>query len=420
LQRVATDRYRSFDFFQAAMFARHFAACLTASAILAILVKAQQEGQPEGEQCLLQRSRSNVVHAHVGSADSKDQAKSFVGVFGEIDLIGNASSSPHHRQKNAMALSWTTNIGQEFHDCNGSRFKVGYSGTKGGMVVNNGMYMKVGKCAPNGTVPLFTQELTCEANATGCHMWCAPVWQSHHDMEDWGAFDARCQGWDGGFRSEDAACVKMGKIFTWARVDLPEHKNLLQLTYAITKGCTHWCAPLWVTLYDKTNWAKSYRWCINRKDDWGVCDNEQTVSKGAWHDGKFSIAKFMEKHGYLAGQFVLELAVYSEFEDPEVIINSIKLSYVHEVIPTEPPNLAVTVATHAPCGSEPACGDEHQCCRKGNSEVDAKCCPKDWTCCEDSCCPSYYNCTVTDLGHTCKPPVGEVYEVPKLCSLKEA
>jgi len=411
------------------MVARHSAACLVASAILALFVKAQQEVQQEGEQCLLQRSRSSskAVYSHFGSAaSSKDQAKSFVGVYGEIDLLSNASSSPKKKSKstNAVGLSWTTNIGQEFHQCNGSRFNVGYSGTKGGMVVHNGMYLKVGDCAPNGTVPLFTQELTCEANTTGCHMWCAPVWQSHHDTSDWGKFDERCRGWDGDFRSEDAACVKIGKIFTWARVDLPEHKNQLDMTYAIAKGCKKWCAPMWVTLYDKVNWAKSYRWCINRKDEFGVCDNEKNVSKGTWHEGKFSIMKFMEKHGYLAGQFVLELALYSEFEAPEVIINSIKLSYVKEAIPTKPPNdpvLAVNISQkkEAPCGSEPACGDDHQCCRKDNSDVDAKCCPKDWSCCEDSCCPSRYTCTITDMGHTCKPPVGEVYPVPAICALKE-
>jgi len=379
------------------MAARHFAASLAACIVLALFVNAQQAKQ-EGEQCLLQRSRSKI-RTHVSSTFSKDHAHDFVGVFGEIDLFKH------------KPLAWTTNVGQDFHDCSGSHFKTNYSGTRSGMVVKDGMILKVGHCAPNGTVPTVTQGISCQANATGCHMWCAPVWQSYHDTQDWGAFDERCRGWDGESVSNDAGCVKMGQIFTWARVELPQHKNHLALTYAITKNCTRWCSPLWVTIYDKNNWAKAYRWCVNRKDDWGMCDDEEVVSKGTWHDKAFDLSKFMQKHGYLAEEFVLELAVYSEFEDPEVMFNSLKLSHVNEdssVIPESGEN----------CGSQPACGVEHQCCRKGNSEVEATCCPKAWSCCEDSCCPNYYNCTITDAGHTCKPPIEHVpLAPPALCSL---
>lgn len=187
-------------------------------------------------------------------------------------------------------------------------------------------------------------------------------------------------------------------------------KNELDLTFAIPKSCSHWCAPLWVTLYDKKNWAKSYRWCFNKQDDWGVCDESETVSLSTWHEKNFRFMAFMQKHGYAAETFVLELAVYSEFEAAEVLINSITLSEVTRVT-TPPPT------DHKTCGSENVCGDDHQCCRKGDSEVDAKCCPKSWSCCEDSCCPSYFNCTITDAGHTCKPPTEEVQQKPELCSL---
>jgi len=376
------------------MVLQHSAAYLALS-VLVLFASAQSEG----EQCLLQRSRSKV-HAHVDSAVLQDKGNSSM----EIDLL------------KVDSLAWSTNIGQEFHKCEGSHFKVDYSGTNGGMVVTKGMLLRKGLCPdkPNGTVPKFTQSLTCEAKATGCHMWCSPVWQSHHDSLDWGAFDARCRGWDGSFHNEDTDCATMGRVFTWARVDVPASKNQLDLTFAISDTCTHWCSPLWVTIYDPKNWAKSYRWCINKKDEWGGCDNAEEVPMSSWHDRSYPFHLFMQKHGYVAENFVLELAVYAEFESPEIMINSIKLKHVKEATTTPAPvNKLVTMT----CGSEPSCGENHQCCRRGDSEVDAKCCPKDWSCCEDSCCPSFYTCNITEFGHTCKPPVGEVYEKPAICAL---
>jgi len=315
-------------------------------------------------------------------------------------------------------LAWTTNIGQDYHHCKGSKFSVDYTGVHGGMVVKKGMRLKKGLCPHrvNGTIPYFTKALSCKAEATGCHMWCAPVFQSHHDTLDWSAFDSRCKGWDRSFNSNDTECSKMGKVFSWARVDVPSSKNALALSFAISEGCTSWCSPLWVTVYDPKNWAKSFRWCFNRKDDWGVCDNSTSVALSSWHDEKFKFSYFMEKHGYIPEHLTLELAVYSEFESPEIMINSMKLIHVAEKKKTavkdgEPKLLAVQ------CGSEPSCGSDHQCCRLGDSEVDAKCCPKDWSCCEDSCCPSYFVCNITEGGHRCSPPKDEVIAMPELCSL---
>merc|ERR1719393_1105909 len=118
------------------------------------------------------------------------------------------------------------------------------------MVVSHGMLLKKGKCKADSThtSPSFTKSLTCEDDSTGCHMWCAPVWQSHHDTTDWGAFDERCRKWDGSFRGNDTVCSKTGKVFTWARTQVPETKNELDLNFAISNACSHWCAPLWVTV----------------------------------------------------------------------------------------------------------------------------------------------------------------------------
>jgi len=383
----------------------HFSGASAARLTLAIVVLSARgfadedncqlvdySGVEEKEQCLLQRSRPEV-RPHI------------------IELKGR---SRVHTSK-SDGLSWTTNIGQENHKCEGSRFDVDFSGTHSGMVVTSGILLKKAKCHSEqlSTRPLVTQGLSCEANATGCHMWCAPVWHSHHDMSDWSLFDYRCSNWDGSFNSDDAACAKTGQVFTWARADTQSSKNQLALTFAVTQDCGNWCSPLWVTIYDPKNWAKTYRWCFNRKDDWGVCDVSEDVSLNAWHDWKFAFNDFLQKHGYTPEHFVLELAVYAEFESAEVLINSLKLSHVKEETTTAAPPPPVQKT----CGAQQACGNDHHCCRLGDSEVDAKCCPKSWSCCEDSCCPAYYNCTITDAGHTCKPPVEEAPERPELCNL---
>jgi hypothetical protein len=319
-------------------------------------------------------------------------------------------------------MSWTTNVGQKEHSCDGSDFQV-VDGKHNGLMVKNGMLLTKGECphstspAKKSSKPHFTQLLSCEATATGCHMWCAPVWQSHYDTTDWSAFDSRCKGWNGELK-KDTACAQAGRLFTWARTEVPVSKNMLELSFAISEGCSHWCAPLWVTVYDTKNWAKSFRWCINRKDDWGVCDSQEDVSINVWHDRTFKFSQFMQKHGYDADHYALEFAVYSEFEKAEVLINNIALSKAKDITTTLSPEeeKAKNPPSINKCGST-KCGSEEQCCRGKNPQFDAKCCPKEWSCCEDSCCPSYYKCTVTEFGHTCKPP----HEAPKplgLCQLK--
>lgn len=380
------------------------------------------------QQSLLQRALTDV-HPHTkGDTDSKlvQPKAASIGdhlVKGTKRTIKTSVTTQQKKKKRAGVqtaedLSWTTNVGQKHHNCSGSHFKMDFTGTHNGMVLEHGLILKKGKCPrTNSTKPLNTQALSCGNKSTGCHMWCAPVWQSHGDTLDWSAFDSRCSKWDGSFQGDDTTCAKAGHVFTWARAELAPTKNHLDLTFAMVSNCTQWCSPLWVTVYDPRNWAKSFRWCFNKKDEWGVCDRSDEVSLDTWHDKEFSFTLFMEKHGYTPEHFVVEFAVYAEFKSAEVLINSLKVSHVAEIT-TKNVTLAVE-ATEAPktCGGQQSCSDDRQCCRKGDSEVDAKCCPKDWSCCEDSCCPAYYTCSITEFGHTCKPPTNEQHKKPELCSL---
>lgn len=363
-----------------------------------------------------------VIAAVVLSAKARQDSEQCLLQMGRSKAHGQAEE--YMVQEEGKSLSWTTNIGQKNHNCSGSKFKVDFTGSHGGLAVSKGMILKKGKCpytatATKTTAPFFTQKLSCEAKETGCHMWCAPVWQSHFDTTDWSAFDRRCTGWDGASNASDLACAKTGRLFTWARTDTPSPKlkNKLSLTFAVLEECDQWCAPLWVTIYDPKNWAKNFRWCFNRKDDWGVCDKTEDVSLGKWHDREFEFNQFMQKHGYIAESYVLEFAVYAEFKAVEVMINTIKLSHVDYKPATEPPKSEDSKPVIKSCGAADHCGSNQQCCRKAGSVDEAKCCPKSWSCCEDSCCPSYYNCTITDAGHTCKPPIVKAPEKPALCQM---
>lgn len=289
------------------------------------------------------------------------------------------------------------------------------------MAITNGILLRKGDCSltPNSSKPVLTQDLSCAPEATGCHMWCAPIWQSDYDTTDWSGYDARCNNWDGSFNSTDSVCAKTGRLFTWARAYTPSTKNVLDLNFAIPHNASSWGSPLWVTLYDPMNWAKSYRWCFNQKNDWGACDVSEDVSLSQWHNRDFKFTSFMEKHGYAAPSFVLELAVYAESKSLEVLINNLHLRHVEELTTPEPPSWVLEAqGMSKACGSEGACGIDHQCCRKDNSTVDARCCPKNWQCCEDSCCPHYYTCNISTAGHTCSPPERErIHNPPGLCQM---
>lgn len=365
-----------------------------------------------GERSLLQRAtrRSSNSRAVVHEVSHSQRVDHRGGVRAVIDVL--------------KGLSWTTNIGQQFHSCKGSKFDVEVSGDYSGLVIDKGILLKKGSCqhASSSTVPLYTQQLSCKDDATGCHMWCAPVWTSHRDTTDWGAFDERCRTWNGSFGPSDAACEKADHLFTWARTDVPAGKNTLDLTFAIATGCNHWCSPLWVTVYDENDFAKSWRWCFNRKDDWGGCDSQEDVAPGSWHDRSFKLTQFVQKHGYSADSMILELAVYADFNAaPETLINRIKFRKVPEVATTTPepprsPGEKKHKAKIENCGTEP-CKRDEMCCRKGNSTVDTKCCPTDWQCCEDSCCPSYFVCTISSGKHSCDAPIEEPPKKPDLCKL---
>mmetsp|Transcript_43744 Transcript_43744/g.76746 ORF Transcript_43744/g.76746 Transcript_43744/m.76746 type:complete len:443 (+) Transcript_43744:56-1384(+) len=325
-------------------------------------------------------------------------------------------------------IQWRTNIGQEHHACYGSKFDVDVSGSYGGLVLKEGMLLRKGKCqhSKKNSKPLYTQLLSCEDEATGCHMWCAPVWISHHDSTNWAAYDERCKTWNGSFDDSDSACQKADKLFTWARTEVPTGKNALDMTFAITKDCDRWCSPLWVTVYDEDDFAKSWRWCFNRKDDWGSCDTQQDISLGKWHELSFQMDQFVQKHGYHPDSLILELAIYAEFDaTPEVIVSHLKFNEESQVATTTkapPIEMKGEFDRHKGkiqnCGQRP-CGKDQKCCRKGgNSTLVTKCCPTDWQCCEDSCCPSYYTCTVTDeKHHSCDAPAEEPPKKPELCML---
>jgi len=366
-----------------------------------------------------------VLSTSVFAKDDNCQSQEDIDVQGtghSLLQAARAQSKVHKGPFEGLkkTLSWTTNIGQEHHDCKDSRFEVDFNGTLSGMAVTNGMLLKKGACSltPTSTKPALTQDLSCEPEASGCHMWCAPVWQSDYDTKDWTGFGNRCSSWDGTLNSADSACAKTSRIFTWARVDVPNKKNVLDLTFAIPHDASSWGSPFWVTLYDPLNWAKSYRWCFNQKGDWGTCDSTEEVSLSKWHDRTFKFSSFMEKHGFAANDYVLELAVYAEFESLEVLVNNLKLKHVKELTTTSAPPSFLLEKTTRPCGSEGACGSDHQCCRKDNSTLDARCCPKNWTCCEDSCCPEYYTCNIVNGGHTCSPPEREMIHVkPGLCQM---
>lgn len=336
-------------------------------------------------------------------------------------LSGRRSIMDHKRR-----LAWTTNIGQDGHSCSGSKFDVDVSGDYSGLVLKEGILLKKGSCQQSKTKakPLYTQELTCDDDATGCHMWCAPVWISHKDASNWGEFDERCRSWNGSYVTSDAICKKADHLFTWARTEVPSGKNMLDLKFAITKSCDRWCSPLWVTLYDEADFAKSWRWCFNRKDDWGGCDIQQDVGEKEWHEHSFKITQFVQKHGYAPDLMILELSVYAEFNDsPEVIMSLVQFSEESQEAATpKPTEMKGDIDKHAAkmqsrnCGQAP-CGKDQKCCRKGNSTLATKCCPTDWQCCEDSCCPAYYTCTADNGKHSCDAPKDEPKKKPDLCML---
>jgi len=383
------------------------AACLAVPA--AARVESECEATARGNQEATQGAERSLMQMSTGIASKPRHA-----VHAPKHKLKKSKPRSH---ANIASMSWTTNVGQPTHRCTGSRFVSDFSGKYKGMTVQNGLLLTKAKCPSQvSTKPILTQQLSCDKTATGCHMWCAPVWQSHYDSTDWSAFDSRCKDWGGEFRSSDTECGKTSRLFTWARTDVASAHNTLDLTFAIATGCTHWCAPLWVTIYDTNNWAKSFRWCFNRKGDWGVCDKEEFVSTGNWQDRSFKFSEFMQKHGYESKAYALEFAVYAEDELAEVLLKKVELSYVKDVTTTQKPQPEQEKPDVRKCGSKDACGSEERCCRKGDSVVDAKCCPSAWKCCEDTCCPSYYECEVTKFSHACKAPKEE-RKPPGLCEL---
>mmetsp|Transcript_41423 Transcript_41423/g.65637 ORF Transcript_41423/g.65637 Transcript_41423/m.65637 type:complete len:391 (-) Transcript_41423:46-1218(-) len=369
-----------------------------------------------------------VAHGHEDDCEAmlnRDTEASSTGdqsliQFLRMPLAKKFNNTAMGEIRKAKDVSWTTNMGQKHHKCKGSRFEVDFTGTHKGLVVKNGMLLAKGDCHHEGSSrskPVLSQGLTCESKATGCHMWCAPVWQSYYDSTDWSAFDSRCKDWDGDFKEKDLTCRQAGRLFTWARTVAPNARNALELTFAIADGCKHWCSPLWVTIYDPSNWAKSFRWCFNQKDQFGVCDRTEDVALNGWQSRKFQFHDFLQKHGYDADEYAVELAVYSEFDKAEVLINEIKFVHVAEKAITTSPPPDKPQHSIKKCGSQKTCGGEEHCCRKGDSTVDAKCCPSAWSCCEDSCCPASYICAITQFGHTCTPPKHEEPKKPDLCNI---
>lgn len=306
-------------------------------------------------------------------------------------------------------LFWTTNIGQPSFPCPGSVFDPAFHGQVDGLLVN-GLYLKKADCNGPPPNPDKSKGMVCDPASTGCHMWCAPVWMSHRDIQDWGAFHWRCSGWDGEFNATDPVCSYAGKLFTYARTMVPPDMNAVEINFAIAKGCTtEFCTPLWVTVYDDEHWDKFYRWCFNPRGDmgFGACDANYTVGLHKWYNRQLDIWMFWQKHGYYPTHMHLELAVYAEHQLVEVVVNRL----LFKVVPR--------TTTQAPkpydsCG----CSSDEQCCKARVTNAPGHtCCAKDWVCCENQCCPKYYTCAIDGGSASCKPPpLGQV-PPPPICTM---
>jgi len=306
----------------------------------------------------------------------------------------------------ARDFTWTTNIEQAYSACPGSLFEVDKSGNVDGMVMHKGIHMKKAKCpaqGSQGSVPSITKSIMCDNKSTGCHMWCAPVWVSYKDMKDWGAMDERCKGWNGTRHNHDPECPRASRIFAWARTEVPAEAQRVNLAFAITQPCTRWCSPLWVTVYDTKNFAKFWRWCFNRKGEFGECDKEENVASDTWHDRSFELFRFASKHGYHT-DLTLEFAMYGEFEAVETLVNKMAFDTTPEIKTTAPPDAELNRSETKDCGNIAECPKNLKCCRDPYNAAKATCCPTTFKCCADECCPSYYKCEVKDGVANCALP----------------
>lgn len=120
-----------------------------------------------------------------------------------------------------------------------------------------------------------------------------------------------------GIRMHKVGCKLHGSQTAEAKKDVPKDAIGLDLNFAIATPCTTWCAPLWITVYDKDHPDKFYRWCINKRS-WGDCNEASEVTVKQWQQRNFQFSCFEEHHGYKPESYMLGLGVYFGHDTGEV------------------------------------------------------------------------------------------------------
>jgi len=348
-------------------------------------------------------------------------------------------------------LAFTTNAGQSYNECPGSNFSIDQTGTFSGLVMKQGLRLTKGSCALDPKDPRTIREMACDTSS-GCHVWCAPVWNSWGDTLDWRTMDRVCSNWDGNpTPEEDPMCNKASRVYTWGRAVLPGDVVSINMVFAILGDiCKEHCTGLQVTVYDTQSWSKTFRWCFNHKrtevnhnahlTEMSACDVAEDMALGAWRDRHFHLlTNFTGKFDYQPRQFAVELAVYSEFGASEVLVSSIDFtkaprSLTAKATKINSPDLLIPVgmsegendedfSTPVPssaddteyCGVIPKCPEGSRCCRARTQS----CCPATFQCCGDLCCPRYHKCSaVSGKSAECLAPTTATPPVrPQWCGL---
>jgi len=383
------------------------------------------------------------------------------GALLQTKSVGAGVSSPSETSLDVATssgiptvLAFTTNAGQAYNTCKGSTFAIDETGTYSGLVLKQGLRLTKGSCAVDPKVPRGIQDMLCD-DSSGCHVWCAPVWNSYKDTLNWSAMDETCSNWDGNPKwmedpkhKEDSMCTKASNVYTWGRAVLPHNVVSINMVFAILGDiCKEHCTGLQATVYDTQSWSKTFRWCFNHQKfevnhneftEMSACDVVEDMPLGVWRDRHFHLlTNFTGKFDYEPRQLAFELAVYSEFGASEILVSSIDLTKTSRSltakmnssqIPQIPAGMSKgendeDFATPKPssdedtkyCGVIPKCPEGSRCCR-GRTQ---SCCPKTFQCCGDLCCPHSHTCNAASgKASECLPPTTATPPVrPKLCSL---
>jgi len=117
-------------------------------------------------------------------------------------------------------------------------------------------------------------------------------------------------------RMHKARCPKANGVVAEVEQYIPSGTSAIHLTFAavkVVKGGwqTNYHSPLWVTVKDAADPSRFFRWCFNRKM-YGECDHNEDVSIGTWHERKFMLSHYQDKHGSIPASFLLSLGVYAD------------------------------------------------------------------------------------------------------------